>query len=527
MTTSPDGTGLGLAVVYTAVEDHGGSIDIDSAPGEGTTVTVELPLQPEIGMSAGRILVVDDEESIREFLTILLEKEGYEVATADSVAAGKRRLDDGAFDLVMCDLKLPDGSGLEVLEEARRRQHRVAVHHHHRPHHTPARPRVAARRRRRVPVQAVQRRRPQDHPRASSCIAGARSPDRFEVPEFIGSCPPIQRILDLIPRVAATPSTVLITGESGTGKELLARAIHAHSARADGPFLSVNCGAIPEGLLESELFGHAKGSFTGAVRDHVGLFAQARRRHHLPRRDRRAAVRRLRSSCCGCSRSDAVRPVGGQREIEVDVRVLAATNRDLQADVEQGGLSARTSTTASTCSTSTCRRCATAIDDIPELATHLRRPHLYAVRHPAKAADTRRAPRAAGLPVARQRPRARERDRTDGCARADGDHILRQPARAPAGLTERRRRSSRSACPRRASTSRSILNNIRLSLLRQALERTGGPPEEGGRAAPALLPRVPLPRRQARPRQGRGGRLVTALRGRPHVALVVFGLARC
>ncbi|MBP1621884.1 MAG: two component, sigma54 specific, transcriptional regulator, Fis family, partial [Acidobacteria bacterium] len=98
----------------------------------------------------------------------------------------------------------------------------------------------------------------------------------FEVPEFIGSCPAVQRILDLIPRVAATPSTVLITGESGTGKELLARAIHAHSARADGPFLSVNCGAIPEGLLESELFGHAKGSFTGAVRDHVGLFAQAR-----------------------------------------------------------------------------------------------------------------------------------------------------------------------------------------------------------------------------------------------------------
>ena len=225
-------------------------------------------------MSPGRILVVDDEESIREFLTILLEKEGYQVATADSVETGKRQVEEGSFDLVMCDLKLPDGSGLEVLEEARRRQIEwpfIVITAHTTPQHALESLRAGAAEYLSKPFNV------DDLKIILGKLLGQRRERSgpFEVPEFIGTCPPIQRILDLIPRFAATPSTVLITGESGTGKELLARAIHAHSPRASGPFLSVNCGAIPEGLLESELFGHVKGSFTGAVKDHVGLFAQA------------------------------------------------------------------------------------------------------------------------------------------------------------------------------------------------------------------------------------------------------------
>jgi transcriptional regulator with PAS, ATPase and Fis domain len=158
---------------------------------------------------------------------------------------------------------------------------------------------------------------------------------RYEVPEFIGSSAPIRRILDMIPRIASTPSTVLITGESGTGKELLARAIHAASANAAGPFLSVNCGALPEGLLESELFGHVRGAFTGAVRDHAGLFVDAGG-GSLLLDEIGELTPPMQAKLLRVLQERRVRPVGGTREIEFDVRVLAATNRDLRADVEEG-----------------------------------------------------------------------------------------------------------------------------------------------------------------------------------------------
>ena len=285
-------------------------------------------------MSAGRILVVDDEKSIREFLTILLKRENYEVKTAASVSEGIDGLSENRPDLVMCDLKLPDGSGLEVLRHARQQQITtpfIIITAHTTPQHALEALRAGAAEYLSKPFNV-------DDLKAilSKLLTGPASDhDAFEVPEFIGSSAPIQRILDMIPRVASTPSTVLITGESGTGKELLARAIHAASANADGPFLSVNCGALPEGLLESELFGHVRGAFTGAVRDHAGLFIDAEG-GSLLLDEVGELTPPMQAKLLRVLQEHRVRPVGGTREVEFDVRVLAATNRDLQTDVEEG-----------------------------------------------------------------------------------------------------------------------------------------------------------------------------------------------
>jgi DNA-binding NtrC family response regulator len=285
-------------------------------------------------MSLGRILVVDDEKSLREFLTILLEQEGYEVSTADTVERGIARLRDKTFDLVMRDLKLPDGSGLEVLADARRRHVAspfIIITAHTTPQHALEALRAGAAEYLSKPFNV------DDLKLILTKLLGTpREPeDEREVPNFIGSSPAIRRILNMVPRLAATPSTVFITGESGTGKELLAQAIHAFSAKANGPFLSVNCGALPEGLLESELFGHVRGSFTGAIRDNKGLFVDAENGTLLL--DEVGELTPLMQvKLLRVLQERRVRPVGATREVPVNVRVLAATNRDLEQGVKDG-----------------------------------------------------------------------------------------------------------------------------------------------------------------------------------------------
>ncbi|MCK5379207.1 MAG: sigma-54-dependent Fis family transcriptional regulator, partial [Acidobacteria bacterium] len=279
------------------------------------------------------ILVIDDEPSIREMLTIFLEEMGYLVETADTVRNGIAAVDTNAFDLVMCDLRLPDGTGLEVLEHAQKNPAAppfIIITAHTTPQNALDALRAGASEYLSKPFNV------EDLRLILRNLLGAEpSETAVEDSGLIGSSRAIQKVLSLVGKVAATPSTVLISGESGTGKELLARAIHNASPVASGPFLSINCGAMPENLLESELFGHVKGSFTGAVRDHLGLFAQAENGtillDEVGDMTPSMQVKLLR-----VLQERRIRPVGGHREIEVSARVLAATNRDLAEEVRLG-----------------------------------------------------------------------------------------------------------------------------------------------------------------------------------------------
>lgn len=279
-----------------------------------------------------RILIVDDEPSMRELLRIVLQAEGYAVEEASDLKEGREKLFRRGADLVVCDIYLPDGNGLELLRQARAAGHQV-------PfvvitaHTTPAQAITAIRE-----GAADYLSKPFDVDVLRAVVAKHLAASASQPPgffDFIGQAPSLWPILQRLPQVARSDATVLITGESGTGKELLARAIHAASPRAAKAFVAVNCGALPEPLLESELFGHAKGAFTGAVREKRGLFQEADggtlfldEVGELPASMQVKLLRALQER--------KVRPVGENREIIVDVRVMAATNRDLEQLLRTG-----------------------------------------------------------------------------------------------------------------------------------------------------------------------------------------------
>ena len=281
-----------------------------------------------------RILVVDDEPNILEVLRIVLEGEGYEVCEAATYKAAAQALASEDFELVICDIKLPDGNGLDLLR----------AHHDRNPdtrftvitaHSTPANLLASLRG---GAVEYLSK--PFDVEELRVVVAkqlqrGAGADEAAVVHGLVGGSRAMRPVVERLPQVAESEATVLITGESGTGKELLARAIHAASPRAAQPFVPINCGALPEGLLESELFGHVRGAFTGAVSDKRGLFDEANRGtlflDEIGELTLALQVKLLRAL-----QDKKVRPVGGNRESLVDVRVIAATNRDLQRLIEAG-----------------------------------------------------------------------------------------------------------------------------------------------------------------------------------------------
>jgi len=291
-----------------------------------------------------RLLVVDDEKSMGEFLSILLRREGYQVEVVENGAAALAQLDRGGWDLVLSDIRLPDLSGVQLLERVRR--------------DSPDTPVIllTAYASTETAIQALKLGafdyvlKPFDVDDLKLTVRRALRMRRLEgdnqllrrelgqqgrFEDLIGTSPPMQRIYELIRKVAPTDSTVLIVGESGTGKELVARALHQHSARSDRRFLSLNCGAFPEGLLESELFGHVRGAFTGAVATKKGLFEVADGGtvllDEIGEMPLSMQVKLLR-----VLQERRLRRVGGTGEIPMDVRILASTNRDLTALVKEG-----------------------------------------------------------------------------------------------------------------------------------------------------------------------------------------------
>lgn len=290
------------------------------------------------GSYRATVLVVDDEASIRESLRMILEFEGYQVEEAASGSAALARVGDRLPDAVLLDIKMPEMDGLSVLTAFRERGYDmpvIIITGHGDVNTAVEATRAGAYDFFEKPLQrervllslgnAIERYR----------LAEENRTLRHQPDQMIGSAPAMDRLRDTIDRAAPTPATVLITGESGTGKELVARSIHAKSARADRPLVEVNCAAIPEELIESELFGHEKGSFTGAVRKQTGKFVAADggtifldEIGDMSARTQAKVLRVLQNG--------EVEPVGASGTSRVDVRVVAATHRNLESEIEEG-----------------------------------------------------------------------------------------------------------------------------------------------------------------------------------------------
>ena len=291
-----------------------------------------------------RLLIVDDEPRMTQVLGILADRWGYEVRTASNGEEALKALQEFPAELVVTDLKMPGLDGEGLLHQVRARYPETAVIMM--TAHATVKSAVEAMKAGAFdyvmkPFENEELRltmeRAVDYARLKKDNAYMRRElgERYKVDNIIGDSPQIAAVLQLIERVAPTRATVMVTGESGTGKELVAKAIHFRSTRSTGPFVRVNCAALAETLLESELFGHEKGSFTGAVRTHRGKFEEADSGtiflDEIGETSNNFQTKLLR-----VLQEGVLTRVGGNASIKVDVRVVAATNRDLQKRVREG-----------------------------------------------------------------------------------------------------------------------------------------------------------------------------------------------
>ena len=290
------------------------------------------------------ILVVDDDAGMREFLELLLTKENYHVSTARTGKQAVNMIQKHAYDLVLADIRLGDITGLDVLKQVKKQHPDTVVIM------------ISAYSTTEIAVKAMNEGaydfvpKPFDNDELRQTIARALAlqtleqekehrsselKDQLHFNRIVGNSPGMAAIFKRIQQISTTKTNVLVTGESGTGKELIARAIHENSDRKDKPFVVVNCGGIPDTLMESEFFGHVKGSFTGAVVDKKGLFEAADQGtiflDEIGELSPLLQVKLLRAV-----QETAFKPVGGTSEITVDVRIISATNKKLEEEVIEG-----------------------------------------------------------------------------------------------------------------------------------------------------------------------------------------------
>lgn len=286
-------------------------------------------------MNRQRALIVDDEPDIRELLEITLGRMKLDTRSARNVKEAREWLAREPFDLCLTDMRLPDGTGLDLVQHIQQRHPQVPV------------AMITAYGSLDTAINALKAgafdfvTKPVDLGRLRELVAAAmrlRTPEDQDVPvdsRLLGDSPPMKSLRKQIQKLARSQAPVYISGESGSGKELVARLIHEQGPRAERPFVPVNCGAIPSELMESEFFGHKKGSFTGAIEDKQGLF-QAANGGTLFLDEVADLPLPMQVKLLRAIQEKAVRAVGGQQEVVVDVRILCATHKDLAAEVAAG-----------------------------------------------------------------------------------------------------------------------------------------------------------------------------------------------
>jgi DNA-binding NtrC family response regulator len=299
-------------------------------------------------MEKAKILVVDDEESMCKFMEIMLKREGYSVSSSQDAASALEQIKTENYDLVVADLMMPEMSGIELLSSARSVNPNLdfimmtafasvdsaiealkkgAFDYITKPFKVDE-----------IKI-AVKKSLEQKKIVKENLQLKKELKVRFDFDSLVGNSPEIARLKKVAERIAESDSTVLIQGESGTGKELIARAMHFRSHRSEEPFVTINCAALPENLLESELFGHVKGSFTGAIKDKEGLVKAADGGTFFLDEVGMTSPA-IQAKLLRVLEEKEITPVGGTAPVKVDVRLIAATNADLEQEVKLGNFRA-------------------------------------------------------------------------------------------------------------------------------------------------------------------------------------------